>query len=211
MEEKNGKTGTVTPDESWVAIHETMDRARSSMYLAGTATILLLWGAIVPLGYFSSYAIQTLAPEFTERSPWIFGALWGVLAAAGMLASAIIGERAGRENASGDAARSAGIRVFLFWLAVVIAAFLVPAAAGMWNAEDGDQIPSVAIGIVSLGYILFGIMHLPVLAAVGTGIAAAFYIPNYFLGDTAVAVTVTVILMLVVVILGAGWVRKSGV
>ena len=87
--------------------------------------------------------------------------------------------------------------------------FLIPAAAGMWNAEDGDNIPGVAIGIVSLAYILFGIMHRPVLAAVGAGIAAAFYIPNYLLGDVATAVSAA--LMLVVAVLGAWWIRKSGV
>ncbi len=117
--------------------------------------------------------------------------------------------QAGRNIAPGDAARSAGIRVFLYWLAVVIAAFLIPAAAGMWNAEDGDNIPGVTLGIVSLAYILFGIMHRPVLAAVGAGFAAAFYIPGYLLGD--VAMLVSAALMLAIVALGAWWIRKSGV
>ena len=74
-----------------------------------------------------------------------------------------------RQVSVGDAARSAGIRVFLFWMAVMAAAFLLPAAAGMWNAEDGPNIPRVAIGIVVLGYVLFGIMHRPAIAAVGVG------------------------------------------
>ena len=174
-----GETGAGTPEESWRDIHETMDRARSSMYVAGTATIMLLWAAIASLGVGSQYAILTLASEFAERSPWIFGVLWGILMVPGMVGSGLIGRRAGRKIAPGDAARSAGIRVFLYWLAVVVAVFLIPAAAGMWNAEDGDNIPGVSIGIVSLGYILFGIMHRPVLAAVGVGFAAAFYIPNY--------------------------------
>jgi hypothetical protein len=127
----------------------------------------------------------------------------------GMVGSGFIGRRAGRKISPGDAARKAGIRVFLYWLAVVVAVFLIPAAAGMWNAEDGDNIPGVAIGIVSLAYILFGIMHRPVLAAVGAGFAAAFYIPNYLLGD--VAMVVSAALMLAVVVLGAWRIRKSGV
>ena len=135
--------------------------------------------------------------------------MWGVLMVPGMVGSGIIGRRAGRKIAPGDAARSAGIRVFLYWLAVVVAVFLIPAAAGMWNAEDGDNIPGVALGIVSLAYILFGIMHRPVLAAVGVGFAAAFYIPNYLLGE--VAMVVSAALMLAVVVLGASWIRKSGV
>ena len=210
VQESDGETGTGTPEESWRDIHETMDRARSSMHVAGTATIMLLWAAIASLGVGSQYAILTLASEFAERSPWIFGVLWGILMVLGMVGSGFIGHRAGKKIAPGDAARSAGIRVFLYWLAVVVAVFLIPAATGMWNAEDGDQIPGVAIGIVSLGYILFGIMHRPVLAAVGVGFAAAFYIPNYLVdGDEAMLVSAA--LMVVVVVLGAWWIRKSGV
>ncbi len=210
MDISDGETGAVTPEESWRDIHETMDRARSSMYVAGMATIMLLWAAITALGVGSQYAILTLASEFAERSPWIFGVLWGILMVPGMVGSGFIGRRAGRKIAPGNAARSAGIRVFLYWLAVVVAMFLIPAAAGMWNAEDGYNIPGVSIGIVSLGYILFGIMHRPVLAAVGVGFAAAFYIPNYLVdGDEVMLVSAA--LMVVVVVLGAWWIRKSGV
>ena len=210
MDISDGETRAGTPEESWRTIHETMDRARNSMYVAGTAPIMLLWAAIASLGVGSQYAILTLAPEFAERSPWIFGVLWGSLMVPGMVGSGFMGRRAGRKVAAGDAARRAGIRVFLYWLAVVVGVFLIPAAAGMWNAEDGDNIPGVAIGIVSLGYILFGIMHRPVLAAVGAGFAAAFYIPNYLVdGDAAMLVSAA--LMVVVVVLGAWWIRKSWV
>lgn len=199
----------LTPQESWQTIFESMDRARSSMYVAGSATIMLLWAAIGAVGTGSHYAIVTVASDFTDRSPWIFGVLWGVLMVVGMVGSALIGHRAGREIAPGDAARGAGIRVFLYWLAVVAAMFLIPAAAGMWNAEDGGSLPGVTIGIVSLAYVLFGIMHRPALAIVGVGFAAAFYIPNVLLGDIAMPVSGG--LMLVVVVSGAWWIRKSGV
>ena len=210
MDISDGETGVGTPEESWRDIHETMDRARSSMYVAGTATIMLLWAAIASLGVGSQYAILTLASEFAERNPWIYTVLWGILMVPGMVGSGFIGRRAGRKISPGDAARKAGIRVFLYWLAVVVAVFLIPAAAGMWNAEDGDNIPGVAIGIVSLAYILFGIMHRPVLAAVGVGFAAAFYIPNYLMEGNEVML-VSAALMVVVVVLGAWWIRKSGV
>ncbi len=209
MQESSGEARKLSPGESWNTIHSTMETARSSMYLAGTPTIMLLWAAIASLGVGSQYAILTLTPEFAERSPWIFGVLWGVLMVPGMVGSGIIGRRAGRKIAPGGAARSAGIKVFLYWLTVVVAAFLIPAAAGMWNAEDGDKIPGVTLGIVSLAYILFGIMHRPALAVVGAGFAAAFYIPNYLLGD--VAMVVSAALMLAVVALGAWWIRRSGV
>ncbi len=180
------------------------------MYVAGTAMITPLWAAIASVGVGSQYAILTLAPEFAERSPWIFGVLWGILMVPGMVGSAFIGSRAARKMAAGDAARSAGIRVFLYWLAVVVGVFLIPAASGMWNAEDGDNIPGVAIGIVALAYVLFGIMHRPVIAAVGAGFAAAFYIPNYLVdGDEAMLVSAA--FMVAVVVLGAWWIRKGGV
>ena len=210
MQRTDHETVALTPQESFEAIHATMDSARSSMYVAGTTTILLFWAAIAAVGLGSQYAIMTLAPEFVDRSPWIFGVLWGVLMVPGMVGSGIIGRRADRKIAPGDAARSAGIRVFLYWLAVVVAMFLIPAAAGMWNAEDGDQIPRVTIGIVSLAYVLFGIMHRPALAAVGVGFAAAFYIPDYLV-DGNEAMLVSAALMVVVVVLGAWWMRKSGV
>ncbi len=210
MDISGGEMGAGTPEESWRDIHETMDRARSSMYVAGTATIMLLWAAIASVGVGSQYAILTLASEFAERSPWIFGVLWGILMVPGMVGSGFIGRRAGRKIAAGAAARSAGIRVFLYWLAVVVAMFLIPAAVGMWNAEDGDKIPGVTLGILSLAYILLGIMHRPVLAAVGAGFAAAFYIPNYLV-DGYEAMLVSAALMLVVVVLGAWRIRKSEV
>ena len=209
MQRLDSDNSQITPQESWQAIHETMDRARSSMYVAGSATILLFWAAIASVGSGSQYAIMTLAPEFADDSPWIFGVLWGILMVPGMVGSGFIGRRAGRRIAPGEAARSAGIRVFLYWMTVVAAMFLIPLAAGMWNAEDGDNIPRVTIGILSLAYILFGIMHRPVLAIVGVGFAAAFYIPNVLLGDVAIPVSGG--LMLVVVACGAWWIRRSGV
>ena len=136
MREMDDEARALTPEESWRSIHATMDSARSSMYVAGAATIALLWGGIAALGYLSQYALQTFAPDVMTSSPWINLPLWGVLVTAGMVASAIIGYRAGRENVAGDAGRSAGIRVFLFWLAVVAAAFLIPAAAGMWSPDN---------------------------------------------------------------------------
>ena len=209
MQRSDGEAVGLTPQESLKAIHATMDGARSSMYVAGTATILLLWGIIVSLGFISQYATETLAPEFAARNPWIPAPLWGVLVVVGMVGSAVIGHRAGSRNASGDAVRDAGIRVFLFWMAVGVAAFLVPAAAGMWTEEAGDKIPYVAIGIVALGHILFGIMHRPVIAAVGLGLAAAFYVPGYLTGDAALMVSG--VAMLVVAALGGAWIRRSGV
>lgn len=209
MQETDGGTSALTTEESWHAVHATMDMTRNSMYVAGTTAILLLWGILAPLGFMSQYAIQTLAPEFTTRYSWLPLPLWGALATAGMLGSAIIGHRAGKKSADGGAMRSAGIRVFLFWLAVVLAAFFVPAAAGMWSADAAANIPRVAIGIVALGHILFGIMHRPVIAAVGAGIAVAFYVPSYLAGDAAPIVTAAA--MLVVVALSTAWIRKSGV
>ncbi len=207
MQEANGEGQGLTPGEGWEAVYETMERGRSSMYLAGTTAILLLWGMIVSLGYLSQHAIETFAPGFADERPWFPGPLWGVLCTAGMVGSAIIGNRASRGIASGRAARSAGLRVFFFWMAVVTAAFVVPGGAGMWNEDAGDKIPGVVIGIIALGHVLFGIMTRPIIAAMGVGIAAAFYPLYHFTGDAALAVSGAV----AVTLLGAAWMRKSGV
>ena len=93
--EAEGRRPEFTPEESWRAIHETMGCVQSSMYVAGTATILVLWGTIMSLGYLAHFAIATLAPSFADSYPWFPGPLWGGLALVGMIGSAIIGHRAG--------------------------------------------------------------------------------------------------------------------
>ena len=209
MERSSDEAG-LSPEEGWRTIQATMDETRSAMYVAGTATILLLWGHIIALGYLAEYALDTAAADFRDDNAWVSAPLWFALVAAGMAGSAIIGSRAGKLRAAGDAMRSAGIRVFLFWLAVAAAAFLIPAAAGMWSAdEDPANIARVAIGIVALGHVLFGIMHRPLIAAVGVGIAAAFYVPSYLAGDAALALSAAATLLVVAV--AYAWIRKSGV
>ena len=209
MQDAEGMRAEFTPEESWRAIHETVDRVQSSMYVAGMAAILLLWGIIVSLGYLSQFAITTLAAGFADTYPWFPGPLWGGLATIGMAGSAILGHRAGRQNISGDAARRAGIRMFLFWLTIIAAAFLMPGAAGLWTeGADPVGIERITVGIISLGYVLFGVMHRPSIVVVGLGIAASFYLPSYFAGEASAAVSGG--LILIVALLGAAWVRKSG-
>ena len=179
------------------------------MYVAGMEPILLLWGAIVALALLTQYAVVTLAPAFVADNPWFPAPVWGVLTVAGMVGSSVLGHRASKANASGPAARSAGIRVFLYWLAVVSAAFLVPAGAGLWTAGIAAvAIARVTVGIVALGYVLFGIMHRPVLAAVGVGFAAAFYLSSHLAGDAALLISAAATLL--VVALGSAWIRWSG-
>lgn len=202
------KASALQPEESWNAIHDTMDRARSSMYVAGMETILLLWGAIVAMGLLGQYAIATLSPDFASGSPWFPALLWGVLTAAGFAASAILGHRASVTNATGSASQRAGLRVFFFWMTVAGASFAIPAAAGLWTADvEGITIARVSIGIVALGYILFGIMHRPVLVAVGLGFATPFYLSSHFAGEAAMLISAAATLL--VVALSAAWIRWS--
>ncbi len=210
MQSSEHEVSALKPEESWNAIHTTMDQARSSMYVAGMEAILLLWGVIVALALLAQYAIVTLVPDFAADSPWFPAPVWGVMTVAGMVGSSVLGHRASQANASGPAARSAGIRVFLYWLAVAVASFLVPAAAGMWTADvAGVTIARVAIGIVALGLVLFGIMHRPVVAAVGVGFAAVFYLSSHLAGDAAMLVSAAGTLL--VVVLGTAWIRWGGV
>ena len=198
----------LTAEESWQTIHTTMDDARSSMYLAGSTAIMLLWGVIVSVGYFSHWAIDTLATEFAEDRPWFPGPLWGGLGTVGGVCSGIIGHRAGSNMAASEAARRAGIRVFFFWSSVVVAAFLLTSAAGLWGAEDAESFPRVFVGVIALGYVLFGIMHRPMIAVLGLAYAAAFYFPNYLLGDAALAVSGSA--MVAMTAAGFAWVLRTG-
>ena len=197
----------LTPDESWNTIHATFDRSRASMYIAGITNILLFSGSLVALAFFAHYAIETLAPTFASDHPWYPGVVWGTMGTLGMIGNSIIGHRAGKKFSQGAAARNAGIRVFAFWLTVVSACFLIPAATGMWNSDSGDMIPGVTVGVIALGYILFGIMFRPMLVAVGAGLAASFYLPGHFAGDTALALQGAG--TLAVCVLGAVWLRRS--
>ena len=198
----------LTPEEGWRTIHATLAQAQSSLYLAGTAYVLLLWGALVSASFFTQFAIAELATGFASNYPWYPGPLWGIFVAAGMVGSALIGHRASSRNADHATARSAGLKVFAFWMAVVAAAFLIPGAAGLWSEGGAVNIPHVAIGIVCLGYVLFGIMYRPVLALVGMGMAVAFYIPAYLGGDIAALGTGAG--MLAVTVGGALWVHRRG-
>lgn len=205
----DGGTAALTPEEGWSTIHDTLDRTRSSIYMAGASKILILWGVIVSLGYFWQYGYQTMANDFFADRPWIPLPVWIALGIGGIAGSGIIGHRATSRLAPGVDIRRAGIRVGLFWLAVVTASFLIPGAAGLWNAELAARIPHVVVGVIGLGYVLFGIIFRPALAIVGLGIAASFYLPSYLAGDAAPAMAGAATLL----VAGAGWawIRKNEV
>ena len=209
MRDRDIEGQPITPEEGWASIHATLSRSHSSMYMAGWTTIMLLWGAIVATGYLSMYTIETWAPGFATDYPWYPGPLWFGLAVPGMIGSMVIGHRASKQNASGPSATAAGLRVFGYWMSVVSAAFIIPAASGLWTAADADPIAitGVAIGIVALGYLLFGILHHPAIALVGLGIAAAYYLPTHFAGDATPLVSA--VLILAVVAVAWMWARKS--
>ena len=210
MMDRDSEGQQITPDQGWRSIQATLDRSHSSMYVAGWPNITLLWGAIVAVGYFSMYAIETLAPGFADDYPWYPGPLWFGLGIPGMIASSIIGYQASKQNASGPTATAAGLRVFGFWMTSVAAAFIIPWASGLWNADsDPAAIRGVAIGIIALGYALFGIMHHLAIALVGLGIAASYYLPTHFAGD--VAPVLSAVLILAVVAVAWVWIRKSRV
>ena len=198
-----------TPRESWDSIQETLERTRSSMYVAGSAMILVVSGGIAAVGMLAEFAIATWGSELREDYPWISAPLWLGLVAVMMAANSVIGSRAGQRAAPGELSRRAGMRVFFFWLAVAAAAFALPGVAGAWTGEDpAAEIPRTVIGIIGLGYVLFGIMVRPIVAVIGVGIVAAFFAPSYLLDDAALAVSAA--LVLAVSVAGMLWLRKSG-
>ncbi len=210
MPDPDSEGQQITPEQGWTSIHATLDRSRSSMYVAGWTNIMLLWGSIVAVGNLSMYAIETLAPALAADYPWYPGPLWFGLAIPGMVGSSVIGHRASKQNASGPSATAAGLRVFGFWMSVVAAAFIIPAASGLWTADsDAIVISGVAVGIVALGYVLFGIMNHLAIALAGLGIAASHYLPTHFASDAAPLVSA--VLIVAVVVVAWVWIRRSRV
>ena len=180
------------------------------MYMAGWTTIMIMWGAIIAGANLSQYAVETWAPVFALDYPWFPGPLWSTLGAIGMVGSCLIGYRASKRNAIGPSATTAGLKVFSYWMTAVAAAFVIPGASGMWTGDvDYVAVVGVGVGIISLAYILFGIMHHPAIALVGLGIAASIYGPVRFAGDAAPVVSAAIILA--VVAAAWWWTRKSDV
>lgn len=209
MQSAAGDGQELSPQQGWEDIHATMDQLRSSMYVAGTATILLVWGAIISLGFFVEYSFTTFLEDAAADRPWIRAPLWFGLVAVGMVASALIGDRAGRKTGAGGAAKSAGIRTFFFWLTIAVAAFVMPAALGLWEEGDGGATGGVSIGIAMLGFILFGIMHRPIIAVLGLVFLAAYFVPYRVAGDNALLISA----VLMAITAAAGWaiIRRSDV
>ena len=208
METSDEGADALTTEESWQAIHATMDDARSSLYLAGSATILLLWGVIISVGFLAQYSVLTLVPDFAEQRPWFTGPLWGGIGTVGGVGSGIIGHRAGQRLAAGDAARRAGLRVFFFWISIVVGGFLILMVAGLIDADRAEDATRAWIAIVALAYVLFGIITRVVIALTGLGFAVAYFVPHYLLGDAALAVTG--VLTLLTFGLGFAWIRRTG-
>ena len=210
MKNQDREEQRITSEDAWESIHATLDRSRSLMYVAGWPSILLLWGVIVSVGYLTQFVVEMAFPTFADDYPWFPGPLWGVLGTIGMIGSSILGHRAGHANSDGPTATRAGLRVFFFWMTVITAAFIIPAASGLWTFETYEPaISRVAVGIVALGYILFGIMHHRAIALMGVGIAAAHYAPSYFAGDFSNAVSAIFVLMAVAI--AWTWIRKTSV
>ena len=210
MNNPNNNPNELSPEASFNAIHSTLSQSQSALYLAGTATILLLWGALAAIGYLAEFAIANLAADFVADKPWFRAPVWGGIVIIGMVASSIIGSRASRQLADRATARRTGLKVFSFWMAVTTASWLIPGLSGLWTSEDPAQhIPGVAVGIVALGYILFGLFSRLAVSLLGIGFAASYYIPAYLAGEDAYPITA--VLMLILIGAGALWLRKSGV
>ena len=193
MQEPDGEARALTPEESWRDIHETMDRARSSMYVAGTATITFTLGRDSLAGSRLPVRHPDAGIRIRGAQPVDFRGAVGHPDGAGYGGKRVhrTAAPAGRSQPATPLAAPA-IRVFP--LLARGGCSDVPHSGGSGecgNSEDGDKIPSVAVGIVSLAYILFGIMHRPVFGGGGArGFAAAFYIPNYLVdGDEAMLVS----------------------
>ena len=200
----------LSAESSLNTIHSTMNNAQSALFMAGTTSILLIWGALTAVGYLTDFAIVNLAPDFADEYPWFRAPLWAVIVIIGIVASSIIGSRATMQLADPEAAGRAGLKVFAFWMVVVAGTWLIPGLSGLWAvAEPGQYIAGVVVGIVALGYILFGLISRLAISVLGIGIGASYYLPAHFAGDAAPPVTAVLVLILIVA--GALWLKKTGV
>ena len=91
MKNQDREEQRITSEDAWESIHATLDRSRSLMYVAGWPSILLLWGAIVSVGYLTQFVVEMAFPTFADDYPWFPGPLWGVLGTIGMIGSSIFG------------------------------------------------------------------------------------------------------------------------
>ncbi len=208
MVQDRDDTAVLSPDEGWETVHATVHSARSAFYTAGSTAILLMWAGIISIAYLAQYAVATFAADFADDNPWYPGPLWAIITFPGVIGSMVIGTRAGNALSPGRTMQSAGIRVFAYWMTVIVAAGMLPGAAGLWNESGAEKIPFVLLGVFALGYVLFGILNRTVIAVFGVGMAVAFYVPHYVFDDVAPAVSGIAMLVLLATI--AAWVRRTG-
>ena len=53
MQSQESEGQGITPEQGWNSIQATLDRSRSSMYMAGLTTIMIMWGAIIAVANLS--------------------------------------------------------------------------------------------------------------------------------------------------------------
>ena len=69
MKNQDREEQRITSEDAWESIHATLDRSRSLMYVAGWPSILLLWGAIVSVGYLTQFVVETAFSTFADDYP----------------------------------------------------------------------------------------------------------------------------------------------
>ena len=63
--------------------------------VAGTSTILLLWGALTAVSYFFEYWLQTGGSDAAEQSPWVRAPFYGAFIAVGVVGGPLSSARLG--------------------------------------------------------------------------------------------------------------------
>ena len=155
--------------------------------LAALTPVLFMWGFILAAGFALQYALVTLWPAFTDDNLWILGVAWGALTLAGVTAGSVIRLLAARHMPPSAGARVLVARVIAYWTAVLAMAYAVPALAGLF-AFDSDAtvlaLMRVVVGIVVLGYLMFGVLFAARLfIGVGLACALAFYPASFIPAD----------------------------
>lgn len=155
--------------------------------LTAVTPVLLLWGVVLAFGFVLQYAVGAIWADFTDSNLWIVAAVWGALTALGLAAGTVIRLRAARGRPPSEGARKLIVRVVGFWAAVLVAAFVIPALAGLYAFETDQDVLTVmriVVGIAVLGYIMFGVLFASaVFMAVGAAFGIAFYLSSLITAD----------------------------
>lgn len=143
-------------------IEQTQRKSYSVFGYKSAAPFLILWGVLWIVGYGT-----------TDLSPRYAGDAWLAVTVVGLVASTLLGMRAGTPQR-----RPFSWRIFFSWITAII---FFCAIIAVLRPSEGAQIGAVIPLLVACGYVILGIWIGARLVIAGIAIAALTLIGFYFL------------------------------